>query len=360
MIRISRIAVLVATVALAAAACGSPAATGTPAAPTLAPASHAAPSAASSTAAAIAPSTAPTTAATVAPTEGATSAPTPVASVAVVAAIPPELLLFAGKLVICSDMPYPPQEYFDANGNPIGSDIEIGQAIAARLGLQAQIVNSYFDSIIPALTGGKCDAIISAMNINADRLTQLDMIPYFQAGQAFLVQKGNPSNIQTTTDLCGKIVAVETATTMLDYLSGTSAFKGAGLPKICSDAGLPAVTAKPFGKDPDALAALQSGTADAYFSDLPVVIGYAAAQPDAFEVAPVPQIDPALEGIGVAKPADPSQAHSPIYDAVKTALLATMSDGSYQAILAKYAVDSGAVTPDDVNAPQTAPSAAPS
>jgi len=49
MIHISRIAVLVATVALAAAACGSPAATGTPAAPPLAPASHAAPSAASST-----------------------------------------------------------------------------------------------------------------------------------------------------------------------------------------------------------------------------------------------------------------------------------------------------------------------
>ena len=39
-------------------------------------------------------------------------------------------LEFPGKLVICSDIPYPPQEFFDDNGNPIGSDIEIGQAIA--------------------------------------------------------------------------------------------------------------------------------------------------------------------------------------------------------------------------------------
>ena len=96
---------------------------------------------------------------------------------AVVATIPSDQLLFAGKLTICSDLPYPPQEYFDANGNPIGSDIEIGQGIAARLGLQAEVVNSVFDTIIPALTGGKCDIIISAQNINPERLTQVDMIP---------------------------------------------------------------------------------------------------------------------------------------------------------------------------------------
>ncbi len=286
------------------------------------------------------------------------SAPTPAASIAVVATIPPELLLFTGKLVVCSDLPYPPQEYFDAEGNPIGSDIEIAQGIAARLGLTAQVENSVFDTIIPALTGGKCDIIVSAQNINDDRLTQVDMIPYFQAGQAFLVQKGNPSNLQVQTDLCGKKVAVEAGTTMLDFLSGTGTFKNGGLPKICSDASLPDVQATPFQKDPDALSALQAGAADAYFSDLPVVIGYADAQPDTFEVAPVPQIDPALEGISIAKSTDPAVATSPIFDAVKAALLAMISDGSYQAILAKYHVDAGAITSDVVNTPQVAPSPA--
>jgi polar amino acid transport system substrate-binding protein len=275
-----------------------------------------------------------------------------------VATIPDDQLLFAGKLVVCSDLPYPPQEYFDENGNPIGSDIEIAQGIAARLGLTAQIENSVFDTIIPALTGGKCDIIVSAQNINEDRLTQVDMIPYFQAGQAFLVQKGNPANLQAQTDLCGKKVAVEQGTTMLDFLSGTSAYKNAGMPKICGDAGLPDVQADPYPKDSDALAALQAGAADAYFADLPVVIGYAEAQPDAFEVSPVPQIDPALEGISVAKSTDAAAAYSPIYDAVKTALLAMMSDGSYQAVLDKYGVGQGAITPDVVNTPQAAPSPA--
>lgn len=280
------------------------------------------------------------------------SSPTPGATpgASVVATIPSDLLLFADKLVICSDMPYPPQEYFDENGNPIGSDIEIGQEIAHRVGLEAQIVNSVFDTIIPALTGGKCDVIISAQNINPDRLSQVDMIPFFKAGQAFLVQKGNPAHIQTTEDLCGKKIAVEAGTTMLDFLGATGDYLASGLPKICSDAGKPAPDPRPFSKDSDAVLALQTGTTDAYFSDLPVVIGYAEAQPDAFEVAPVPQIDPALEGISVAKSATPG--HTAIYDAVKTALLSMISDGSYLDILTKYKVEGGAITADVVNTPQ--------
>ena len=116
-----------------------------------------------------------------APSASASSAPSAVASV------PADQLAFAGKLVICSDIPYPPQEFFDDSGNPVGSDIEIGQEIAARLGLAPQIENSVFDTIIAAVTSGKCDIIISAQNITADRVKQVDMIPYFQAGQSFVV-----------------------------------------------------------------------------------------------------------------------------------------------------------------------------
>jgi polar amino acid transport system substrate-binding protein len=91
-------------------------------------------------------------------------------------------------------------------------------------------------------------------------------------------------------------------------------------------------------------------------ADLPVVIGYAAAQPEQFAVAPVPQIAPALEGISVAKTTPGLQA------AVQAALLAMIADGSYQSILAKYGVDSGAITADQVTAPlpSPAPSEAPS
>jgi polar amino acid transport system substrate-binding protein len=342
MVRYSRPLLALTLIALFAGACGNAATTSPP------------PGTASSNPTAVTATGTPTGA-------PPTSSGAPSPSVTVVATIPAELLLFPDKLVICSDMPYPPQEYFDANGNPIGSDIEIGQEIARRLGLTAEIVNSVFDTIIPALTGGKCDIIISAQNINPERLGQVDMIPFFQAGQAFMVQAGNPANIQTTEDLCGKKIAVESGTTMLDYLGGTGAFLTNGLPATCTAAGKPAAEPQPYPKDSDAVAALQAGTVDAYMADLPVVIGYADAQPDAFMLAPVPQIAPAMEGISVGKSADPKiQLHTAIYDAVKTALLSMISDGTYLNILTKYQVQGGAITVDDVNAPLPSPAPSPS
>src|SRR5947207_15945348 len=142
-----------------------------------------------------------------------------------VATIPTDQLKFAGKLVACIDIPYPPQESFDDQGNPQGSDVDIAREIATRLGLTLDVQNSVFSTIIPALTGGKCDIVISAQNINPDRLKVVDMIPYFKAGQSFVAAKGNPKGIKSKDDLCGKTVAVQEATTELDYLQGTGDYK---------------------------------------------------------------------------------------------------------------------------------------
>jgi polar amino acid transport system substrate-binding protein len=282
-----------------------------------------------------------------APTPGAsTGGGTPAASGPAgspAAQIPDGQLILAGNLFICSDIPYPPQEFFDPQGTPTGSDIDLGTEIATRLGLTAHIENTVFSTIIPALTGGKCDIIISAQNINADRLTQVDMIPYFQAGQAFLVQKGNPAAINKPEDICGKKVAAETGTTEVDNLGGTGDFKKTGFPTICKKAGKPNPTAKPYDKDPDALNALQAGTVDAYFGDLPPVVNYATQHPDQFEVSPIPPLAPAIEGISVAK------TNTGLRDAVKATLIAMIGDGTYMTILKKYAVDSGAITVDRVN-----------
>ena len=289
--------------------------------------------------------TATTPTPTGAPVPTAAPTATPTAAPSIVATVPDDQLIFNGKLVICSDMPYPPLEYFDEDGNPLGSDIEMGAEIGRRLGLTMEVVNSVFDTIIPALTGGRCDIIISFQNINDERLAQVDMILYYEAGQAFLVQAGNPANIQAIEDLCGKKVAVESGTTMLDYLGGTGDFATTGLPSICQAASLAAAEPQPYGKDSDAVAALQAGTADAYLADFPVAAGYANDRPDTFALAPLPQIAPAPVGISVAK------TNIGLRDAVKTALISMIDDGTYLQILTKYHIESGAVTVEQVNAP---------
>ena len=254
--------------------------------------------------------------------------------------MPSGQLVFADKLVICSDIPYPPQEFFDANANPIGSDIEIGQEIAKRLGVTPVIQNSVFDTIIAAVTAGKCDIIISAQNITTDRIKQVDMIPYFQAGQSFVVAAGNPTGIKVQDDLCGKKIAAETGTTEVDYLQGTGDYKGQGLSAACQKASLPVINVKSFGKDSDALLALQSGQVDAYFADSPVAGYYTVQHPDQFALSGL-TLGVALEGISVP------QDNTGLRDAVQQALVAMINDGTYLSILKKYGDDSGAITAAD-------------
>ena len=258
-----------------------------------------------------------------------------------VATVPSDQLLFAGELLVCSDLPYPPQEFFDASGQPTGSDIEIAQAIAQRLGLKPQIVNSVFDTIIAAVTSGKCDIIVSAQNLTTDRLKQVNMIPYFKAGQAFVVAKGNPENIKTQDDLCGKTIGAETGTTEADFVQGTGDYAGDGLSKQCTDAGKAAIDLKQYDKDSDALLALSSGQVAAYFADSPVAGYYTVQHPDQFELSGV-TLEIANEGISVPKD------KAGLADAVKAALLSIMSDGTYTQILTKYGLQDGAVTASDV------------
>jgi polar amino acid transport system substrate-binding protein len=320
MLPASRLAVAVVTVAITLAACSTSASPSASSAPASQP-----PSAAST------------------PAPSTSEAPSAAPSASAVASVPADQLIFPGKLVVCSDIPYPPLEYFDAAGNPTGSDIDIATGIANKLGLTVQIENSVFDTIIAAVTGGKCDIIVSDQNITPDRLKAVDMIPYFKAGQSFVVAKGNPKAINTTLDLCGKSVAAEQGTTEVDYVNGTGDYKGKGLSKACTDAGKPAIDMKQFQKDTDALTALLGGQVDTYFADTPPAAYYTIQHPDQFDLSGIPALAPAVVGISVPK--DKTGLH----DAVRSALLSMVADGSYVAILTKYHVQDGALTPTDIN-----------
>ena len=262
-----------------------------------------------------------------------------------VAAVPADALAQKGHLLICSDFPYPPQEFFDENGNPVGLDVEIGTEIASRLGLKVQFVNSVFDTIIAAVTSGKCDIIISAQNITADRQKQVSMIPYFQAGQAFVAVKGNPNNINTAMDLCGKPVAAESGTTEVDYLNGTGDYEGKGLSQQCVSAGKTAPQVIVTQKDSDALQQLQANKVVVYSTDSPVAAYYTVQHPDQFQLAGQ-VVEPIQEGISVpCGVADCTGAPlSPMGTAVEAALKSMMADGTYLKILTKWNLANSAVT----------------
>jgi len=234
----------------------------------------------------------------------------------------PTKLVSAGALTVGSDVGYPPQEYADAAGNAVGFDIDIANEIASRLGLTTKVVNFKFDDIIPALNAGQFDIVVSAMTVTDDRSKVVDFVPYFDAGQAVLVAKGNPKGIKTLDDLSGKTAAAEQGTTEETTLND--------LNDKLTKAGKPKVNVLTYPADTDAVDQLRIGRADATLHDSPVAAYYAKLNPN-FEVA-IPNYDAAPEGIAIAK------TNKPMLDAVNAAVTAMKSDGTLDAIKAKWGV----------------------
>jgi polar amino acid transport system substrate-binding protein len=231
-----------------------------------------------------------------------------------------------GKLVFCSDITYPPEEFY-VGGKPAGSDIDIGTEIAKRLGKSAQFDNTGFDGIIAALLAKKCDAIISGMNDTPERRKQVSFVDYIRVGQSLMVKAGNPAKINTLTALSGKSVAVEVGTTNKTFLDQES--------KKLQKAGKAAIKVTPFPKDTDAAAALKTGRVDAYFGDSPVVAYYVQKDKSfAFGGSPV---NPILVGIAIRR--DDATLKSGVQKAVN----AMYKDGTMTRILAKWKMSATAL-----------------
>ncbi|WP_062522342.1 ABC transporter substrate-binding protein [Demequina silvatica] len=265
-------------------------------------------------------------------TVAAESDPTAVAVNEEAAALLPADVADRGTLRVAMETTYAPAEYLDVDGQtPIGYDVDISEAIAAALGLDAQVESAAFDSIIPAI-GTKYDAGISSFTITPERVEVADMISYLSVGEAYAVQAGNPAGIDAA-DLCGATVAVQTGTIQQDEANQMAA--------DCADAGSAELTVLNYDSQADAATNVVGGKADVLFADSPI-IGYAVTQTggqleqlgDAFATA--------SQGIVTAQGSD-------VTAAVAAALQGLMDDGTLKAILDAWGASDGMLTDAEVN-----------
>lgn len=184
----------------------------------------------------------------------------------------PKSLISSGEINYCSDLSYPPEEFLEGT-TPTGAEVEFGEAVAERLGVTAHFNAVGFDGIIASLLAKKCDAILSSMAVTPDREKQVDFVKYEKVGQSIMVQTGNPEGIESFDYLAGKSVATQTGTALAAVLEEFNSKAGSG----------PKISIQLFGKDTDAVSALQSGRVDAYFSDAPPVAYYVNQDPSQFE-----------------------------------------------------------------------------
>jgi polar amino acid transport system substrate-binding protein len=257
------------------------------------------------------------------------------AAVADPAALVPDAIKSDGKIVVGVDSTYAPNEFLDKDGKTIiGMDVDVFNAVAAKLGLTAQYVTAPFDAIIPGISSGKYEVGVSSFTINPKRKQAANMISYFQAGTQWATKKGNPSGISPD-DACGKKVAVQKGTVQdTDDLAARS--------KKCTDAGKKAISVDRYDGQDEATAAVVSGKDLAVLADSPIV-AYAVSKTDGKLELLGEIYDSAPYGYVVKKDqADFAQA---LADALK----AVIADGSYKTALSKWGVEAGAITDPAVN-----------
>jgi polar amino acid transport system substrate-binding protein len=230
------------------------------------------------------------------------------------------------------DATYPPDESKDASGQAVGWDIDLFDAVAAKLGVKPTYNIAGFDSIIPAITGGKYDVGVSSFTDNTDREKKVDFVNYYSAG--ILWASGAAKSVDPN-NACGLKVAVETGT--VEDLSDIP-----DKSKACVAAGKKAIQVLRFDGQDQATNAVVLGQADAMSADSPITGdaikqsgGKLQADGKVFGVAPY--------GIAVNK-------GSSLTKAIQKAFQDIVDNGTYTKILTKWGVNDGALSTITINA----------
>jgi polar amino acid transport system substrate-binding protein len=235
---------------------------------------------------------------------------------------------------VAADASYAPDEFFASDGKTvIGMDADLSKALAAVMGLKANVVNATFDTIIPDLHSGKFDMGASSFTDTKAREKIVDFVDYANVGESFYTKAQGGTTISTIADICGKTVSVEKGTTE-ETDAGTQSAK-------CKKAGKGPVTVLSYGDQNAANLAVASGKAQLGFADTPVASYVVKKTGGQFKLigaayAPAPY--------GLAVPKQPTLA-----PAVLAALKALIKDGTYQSIFAHWGLQGIEITSPKIN-----------
>ena len=222
-----------------------------------------------------------------------------------------------GTLVMATNAEFPPYEYHEGD-EIVGIDAEIAAAIAEKLGMELQIEDMAFDSLIPAIQSNKADMVLAGMTVTEDRLENVNFSDSYATGVQVVIVKED-SDIKSVDDLladgANHSIGVQTATTGDIYCTGD-----------IEDAGLG--TVERYNKGADAIQALLAGKIDCVVIDSQPAKEFVKAN----EGLTILDTEYAVEDYAIALNKDNTE----LLDKVNAALKELTDDGTIQSILDKY------------------------
>jgi polar amino acid transport system substrate-binding protein len=229
-------------------------------------------------------------------------------------------LVKEGTLTVGTDTPYEPFEI----GEPpdiSGYDIEVMNGIAEQLGLEPEYIATGFGTIFRDTANGQFDTAAAASDIDTKREQVVDFTdPYYLSSTALMVPAD--SDIATTDDLGGEIVAVQDGTSQQEFAENeTDASEVRGFPE-----------------GPNAIAALKTGQVGAVLIDQATAVVGLEKAPDLKIAEEIPT--DVFFGFAVAPDNDA------LREAMNEALATLKEDGTIEELYAKYF--DGAAPPEEV------------
>ena len=225
------------------------------------------------------------------------------------------MTLEEGKLIMSTNAAFPPYEMTDDNGNFIGIDVEIAQAIADKLGLELVIDNMEFTAALEAAQNGKSDMVMAGVTVNEDRLAFMDFSDSYATGiQVVIVKEGSDVTMDNLGDM---MIGTQMGTTGFIYASDTIENGGYGEDHVIAyDNGITAVQA------------LLNDQIDAVIIDNAPAQAFVEANPG----LTILEGEWAVEDYAIGF----QKGNTALVEAVNTPLAELIADGTVQQIVDKY------------------------
>jgi cystine transport system substrate-binding protein len=218
----------------------------------------------------------------------------------------------AGALKIGTEGTYAPFTYHDADGKLVGFDVEIGEAVAEKLGVKAEFLEGKWDGLIAGLDADRYDAVINQVGITDERKKKYDFSDPYIASRAALIVRADNDEIKSFDDLKGKTSAQ----------SLTSNYA-----KMAKEAGAEVVATDGFNQS---IQLVVQHRADATLNDSLSFLDFKKHKPDANVKIAAEQEGADYSGIIIRK------GEPELLDAINKALADIKADGTYQKIADKY------------------------
>ena len=215
-------------------------------------------------------------------------------------------------LVFGTNAEFPPFEYLGDDGEPAGFDIALIQAIGEKMGVEIEIQNMEFASLVAA-TGTKIDGVIAGLTVTDERKEAVDFSDaYYEAVQYVIVPKD--STIASADDLKNKTIGVQLGTTGMFI---AEEIEGA--------------TVQSYNKAVDAVNDLNNGRVDLVIIDKNPAEVFVSKFPEKIVALEGAQFGFEAEEYAIALPKG-----SDLVQKVNDALAELKADGTFDALVAEY------------------------